>query len=125
MGSSSPNWARRFMRTSGGTFGFVASSSNGSPGAIARMVKSTRLIPASTGTMIRRRRTMYLVIEAAGSGPGPREGPGPPALPLSLAVPAVQGPEVGVPAALLHAQGVADRGHTGTDHDGDDHDVLD
>src|SRR4029453_16479705 len=124
MGSSRPNWARRFMRTSGGTFGLVASSSKGSPGAIARMVKSTRLIPASTGMMIRRRRTRYLVIEAAGGGPGPA-GPGPAAPRLSLAVPVLHAPEGGVPAALLRAQRVGDGGHAGTEHHRDDHDVLD
>ena len=52
------------MRTSGGTFGLVASSSKGSPGARARMVKSTRLIPASTGMEISTRRTRYLAIQS-------------------------------------------------------------
>src|SRR5215510_10826113 len=112
------------MRTSGGTFGLVASSSKGSPGASARIVNSTRLIPASTGIRINRRRMKYLDIEIAGSGPG-RQGPGPPAPALGLAVPVVQRPEVGVPAALLHAERVGHRGHAGAEHDGDHHDVLD
>src|ERR1700675_5093980 len=60
MGSSRPNWARRLSRTSGGTFGLVASSSKGSPGAMARMTNRTRLIPARTGRAISRRRIRYL-----------------------------------------------------------------
>src|SRR5678816_3676274 len=118
MGSSRPNCARRFIRTSGGTLGFVASSSKGSPGASARIVNSTRLIPASTGIRIRTRRTKYLDIAAAEGGPGPR-GPGPPAPALGLAVPVLQRPEVGVPAALLHPHGVGHCGHAGTEHHGD------
>src|SRR5678815_895279 len=116
MGSSRPNLARRFMRTSAGTLGLVASSSNGSPGAMARMVKRTRLMPARTGIRIRRRRRKYCHMPSA---------PPPPAVFLRLLVPVLQIPEVGVPAALLHAQGVADRGHARTEHDGDDHDILD
>src|SRR5215467_689779 len=67
-GSSSPNFARRFIRTSGGTFGLVASSSNGSPGASARIANSTTLIPARTGIRIRIRRTRYLDIRIPTSG---------------------------------------------------------
>src|SRR3990167_2419187 len=69
-GSSRPNLARRFMRTSAGTFGLVASSSKGSPGASARMVNSTRLIPRRTGIEIRSLRTRYLLMNARESGVG-------------------------------------------------------
>src|SRR5262245_33009116 len=58
-GSSRPNFARRFIRTSGGTLGLVASSSNGSPGAITRIVNRTALIPNTTGIRIRVRRRKY------------------------------------------------------------------
>ena len=59
------------MRTSGGTLGLVASSSNGSPGAIARIANSTTLIPARTGIRIRMRRKKYLDMtppRSAGAG---------------------------------------------------------
>src|SRR5882762_1140883 len=63
------------MRTSGGTLGLVASSSKGSPGAMARIVNSTTLIPASTGIRIRSRRKRYLDMrcghQAEPSGPEP------------------------------------------------------
>src|SRR5437773_5904726 len=117
MGSSRPNWVRRFARTSGGTFGLVASSSNGSPGAIARMVKRTRLMPSRAGIEIRRRRMKYLDIARRGRSGGPSPRPGPPGACLGLAVPVVEVPEVGVPAALLHAQGVGDRGDPRAEHD--------
>src|SRR5213083_868878 len=124
MGSSRPNWWRRFARTSGGTLGFVASSSKGSPGASARTVNSTRLIPARTGTAITRRRTRYLDMRECRRGPGP-ERPGlRPAL-LPLAVPVLERPEVGVPAAPLEPQAAADGRHPGAlDHRDHDH-VLD
>src|SRR5439155_3981496 len=68
MGSSRPNWVRRFARTSGGTLGLVASSSNGSPGAKARIVKRTKLMPSRVGTEMRSRRRRYLDIGGAGGG---------------------------------------------------------
>src|SRR6266478_969328 len=111
------------MRTSGGTFGFVASSSNGSPGASARMVKSTRLMPSRAGMRIRIRRKRYLDIDAARAGDRAR-GPGLPVL-LALAVPVLEVPEVRVPPALLHAHRVRDGGHARAEHHGNDHDVLD
>ena len=46
------------MRTSGGTLGLVASSSNGSPGASASTVNSTTLMPSRLGTAISSRRRM-------------------------------------------------------------------
>jgi len=49
---------RSAMRTSGGTLGLVASSSNGSPGASASTVNSTMLMPSRLGTAISRRRRM-------------------------------------------------------------------
>ena len=56
---------RRFARTSGGTFGFVASSSNGSPGASASTVNSTMLIPRRLGIAMSRRRVRYRLKDAA------------------------------------------------------------
>ena len=56
IGSSSPNWARRFIRTSAGTLGLVASSPNGSPGAMASTVNRTTLIPMRTGIIVSSRR---------------------------------------------------------------------
>src|SRR6185295_6706508 len=125
MGSSRPNWARRLARTSGGTLGLVASSSNGSPGASARTVNSTRLIPASTGIKISTRRSRYLDIYREPWTAGePRRGPRPP-VGLGLSVPVGKLPEVGVPAALRRPQLVADRGHPRPpDHRDGDH-VLD
>src|SRR6266545_338173 len=124
MGSSRPNWWRRFARTSGGTLGFVASSSKGSPGASARMVNSTRLIPARTGRAITRRRTRYLDMRGCRRGPDP-EQPGPRPVLLPLAVPVLERPEVGVPAAALRPQPVADgRDPRALDHRDHDH-VLD
>ena len=46
---------RRAARTSGGTAGLVASSSNGSPGASASTVNSTTLMPSRLGMAMRRR----------------------------------------------------------------------
>src|SRR5215813_1974363 len=78
MGSSRPNFARRFIRTSGGTLGLVASSSNGSPGAITRIVNKTALIPNSTGIRITVRRTKYFHIPCRQpEGAGRREPPRP------------------------------------------------
>src|SRR6267143_1869418 len=104
MGSSRPNFARRFMRTSAGTLGFVASSSKGSPGASARIVNKTALIPARTGIEINVRRSRYLDMRLASglAGPGARRTAETPGLPpgLRLLGPVGQRPEVGVPAAL-------------------------
>src|SRR6266850_1247459 len=106
-GSTSPYWWRSAWATSRGTLGLAASSSNGSPGASARIVNRTRLIPASTGTAMRSRRMKYLVR-------------------LPLAVPVLEVPEVRVPAALLGAlEAVRDGGDRRPQHDRDDHDVLD
>src|SRR5258706_9407098 len=125
MGSSRPNFARRFMRTSAGTLGLVASSSKGSPGASARTVNSTRLIPASTGIKISTRRSRYLDIYSVPRTAGETLiGPRPP-VGLGLSVPVGKLPEVGVPAALRRLQLVADRGHPRPpDHRDGDH-VLD
>src|SRR5215475_12394392 len=113
MGSSRPNWARRLARTSGGTFGLVASSSKGSPGASARTVKRTRLIPARTGIRMIRRRMKYLDIGGERAGMSPR--PSTALLPLS--VPVLERPEVGVPPAALDLEAAAHGRHPGTlDH---------
>src|SRR5580765_1869272 len=121
MGSSRPNLARRFMRTSAGTLGLVASSSNGSPGASARIVNSTALIPISTGIEISVRRSRYfdIVVERR---PGrarracPADGPE-----LGLLRPVGERPEVAVPAALHHvAHPVRDGGDARAEHHGDD-----
>ena len=45
--------------TSGGTFGLVASSLNGSPGASASTTNRTTEIPSRLGIAIIRRRRMY------------------------------------------------------------------
>src|SRR5215210_5264585 len=102
MGSSRPNLRRRFARTSGGTFGLVASSSNGSPGASASTVNSTMLIPIRLGSARRRRRARYLVTNER---------------PSRLAVPILEGGGVVVPAADLEAHLVGDRGRLRPVHD--------
>src|SRR5262245_47543046 len=121
-GSSRPYCARKFMRTSAGTLGLVASSSKGSPGARARMVNRTTLIPIRTGTVSRRRRKKYLDM-SLGRRPGP--GPGQ-SLTLPLAVPVGEVPEVGVPARDVGALELAGHGgdHAAPQH-GNDHHVLD
>src|SRR5438094_2643647 len=94
------------MRTSAGTLGFVASSSKGSPGASARIVNRTALIPTRTGIEISVRRSRYLDMMLASRRVGARgpEPPSPRALPpgLRLLRPVGEGPEVGVPPALGH-----------------------
>src|SRR5215510_15809730 len=122
IGSSRPYCARRLTRTSAGTLGLVASSSKGSPGARARMVNRTRLIPIRTGTVSRRRRKKYLDM-SLGRRPGP--GPGQ-SLTLPLAVPVGEVPEVGVPARDVGALELAGHGgdHAAPQH-GNDHHVLD
>src|SRR2546427_383681 len=133
-GSSSPYWWRSACATSRGTFGLAASSSNGSPGARARIVKRTRLMPARTGTMISSRRMKYLVTYRAGGldmAPRPpivRRAPAKPwrSSGLTFAVPVLEVPEVRVPAALLGAlEPVRDARHCRPQHDGDHDDVLD
>src|SRR5215470_5779407 len=74
-GSSRPNFARRFIRTSGGTLGLVASSSNGSPGAITRIVNRTALIPNTTGIRIRLRRRKYFHMPCRQPAAGRRRAP--------------------------------------------------
>src|SRR3954451_13143576 len=86
MGSSRPNLRRRFARTSGGTFGFVASSSNGSPGASASTVNRTMLIPRRLGIAMSRRRVRYRLKSGR---------------PSRLPPPVLQGRGVVVPAADL------------------------
>src|SRR3546814_10134558 len=54
-----PNFSRREAATSGGTAGFCASSPNGSPGASASTVNSTKLIPSKLGMAMRIRRKRY------------------------------------------------------------------
>src|SRR5215218_7952246 len=102
MGSSRPNLRRRFARTSGGTFGFVASSSNGSPGASASTVNSTTLIPRRLGIAMSRRRVRYRLKDGS-----------------RLAVPILQRREVVVPAADLDPQLVRHRGRLRAVHDRD------
>ena len=51
-----PELRAQRLRTSAGTFGLVASSSNGSPGASASTVNSTTLMPSRLGSAISRRR---------------------------------------------------------------------
>src|SRR5712691_4031130 len=122
MGSSRPNLARRFCRTSAGTLALVASSSNGSPGARARIVNSTRLIPTRTGIEISTRRIRYFDIPETEAWTPSR----PPPAPLRLLPPVGQIPEVRVPPALPGiAQANRDGGHARPPDDGDDHDVLD
>src|SRR5262252_6655080 len=123
MGSSRPNCARRFARTSGGTLGLVASSSNGSPGARARMVKRTRLMPNSAGIRMRRRRSRYLDIAQRGKGIGRRARS--PLTVLGLAVPVLEVPEIRIPATLLQLELVRDRPHARPPYHGDDDSVLD
>src|SRR5713226_8389574 len=124
MGSLRPNCSRMRAWISGGTLALVAASPSGSPGASARMVKSTRLIPASTGIEISRRRSRYLDIRSrwrsrAGARPLAETA-------LGLFVPEGQVPEVRVPAALHGvAQLVADGGDAGTPGHRDHYDVLD
>src|SRR6266511_4880840 len=125
MGSSRPNCVRRLARTSAGTFGLVASSSKGSPGANASTVKRTRLMPSRAGIVIRRRRRKYLDIARRGRGGEPDPRARLPGAFLGLAVPIVDVPEVGVPAALLDAHGVGYGGDPRAEHHRDDHDVLD
>src|SRR6266545_7091071 len=113
------------MRTSAGTLGFVASSSKGSPGAKARIVNRTALIPASTGIEISVRRSRYFDMllsrrpgrleRACSAGGGA----------LRLLRPVRESPEVAVPPALDHvAHPVRDRGDARAEHHGNDHDVL-
>src|SRR5262249_14984412 len=99
------------------------SSSKGSPGASARTVNSTRLIPARTGIVMSRRRSRYLDMREERAG-RPRAAR-PHATRLPFAVPVLQRPEVGVPAAPLRPQLGADRRHRGTLHHRDHYDVLD
>src|SRR5688572_16514408 len=122
MGSSRPNCARRLARTSGGTFGLVASSSKGSPGASARITNSTRLIPARTGIAIRRRRIRYFDMRGWRAGRGrPRPASGR----LPLVIPVLQRPEVRVPRRLLAPQPIAHGGDAWPPDDGHRDDVLD
>src|SRR5262245_48386839 len=114
------------MRTSAGTLGFVASSSNGSPGANARIVNRTALIPISTGIEISVRRSRYFDIVVEWAAERARRAPPGPRSRLSLLRPVGERPEVAVPAALHHvAHPVRDRGDARPEHHGDDDDVLD
>src|SRR6266508_2787522 len=123
-GSLRPNCSRMRAWISGGTLALVAASPSGSPGARARMVKSTRLIPASTGTANSSRRSRYLDMRGwrrgrADARPLAESG-------LSLLVPEGQVPEVRVPPALHSiAQLVADGGDARPPGHRDHHDVLD
>src|SRR5260370_27259830 len=125
IGLCRPNCVRRLARPWGGTLGLVASSSNGSPGAIARMVKRTRLMPSREGIVIRRRRMKYLDIARRGRGGGPGPWARSPGAFLGLAVPVVEVPENGVPAALLHPQSGGHRGHPPAAHNPNDHNRRD
>src|SRR4029450_13946519 len=103
------------MRTSAGTFGFVASSSNGSPGARARMVNSTALIPIRTGMEISgRRKRDFDRFGSGGGGCAPRR---PLAPPCRVLRPVRERPEVAVPAALYDvAHAARDRGDARAEH---------
>src|SRR5215469_6912669 len=79
--SSSPNFTRSAAATSGGTLGLEASSPNGSPGASASTMNSTRLMPSRLGTAISNRRSRYrLTGQLPGRQPSPTQpcGLGPP-----------------------------------------------
>src|SRR2546425_8772339 len=115
------------MRTSAGTLGFVASSSKGSPGASARIVNRTALIPTRTGIEISVRRSRYLDMMLASGRAGARgsSDPWPLSPGLRLFGPVGDGPEVGVPSALGHvAHPVGDRNDARAEDHWDDHDVL-
>src|SRR5438445_9108623 len=49
-----------FSRTSGGIAGFSANCDSGSPGASARIAKTTKLMSSKVGMAMRSRRPMYL-----------------------------------------------------------------
>src|SRR5882724_4684992 len=93
------------MRISGGMAGLVASSSNGSPGAIARMPNRMTLIPSRLGMAMRIRRMMYWRFTTCDSS--------------RVLVPVLDIPGVVVPAAhgghQLAGQGL--HGGTGDDRD--------
>src|SRR5262249_10787526 len=100
------------------------SSSNGSPGASARIVNSTALIPISTGIEISVRRKRYFDMfwsSRAGSRPARPTAPT-----LRLLRPVRERPEVAIPAALYHvAHAVRDGGDARAEHNRNDDDVLD
>src|SRR2546426_12212801 len=115
------------MRTSAGTFGFVASSSKGSPGASARIVNRTALIPRRAGIEISVRRSRYFDIRGSRGGPSRLGEPaGAAGGVLCLLRPVRERPEVAVPSALGHvAHRLGDRGHARAEHHGNNRDVLD
>src|SRR6058998_3593272 len=89
------------MRTSAGTLGFVANSSKGSPGAKARIVNRTALIPASTGIEISVRRSRYfdtVLVSGRAVGQGPEV-----CQDRSRLIPVWQPPQIRVPATQIQA----------------------
>src|SRR6516162_2941695 len=108
IGSSSPNFARNAAPTSAGTFGLVASSPKGSPGASANTVNSTMLIPSRLGIAISKRLSKYRPIARRSSGAR-----------LCLAVPVAQIPQHVVPPAQPRSQlaGYPRNGHPVDDRD--------
>src|SRR6202011_2582683 len=115
IGSSRPNLARSARPTSGGTFGLVASSENGSPGASASTMNRTSEMPSRLGTAISRRRRIYCPIRERSFYDGPAS---------RLPIPVLQIIQLLGTAAHHRAQRVG----AGTDldavHDGDDHRFL-
>src|SRR5262245_55955888 len=112
MGSSRPNCCRRLRRTWAGMLGFNASSSKGSPGAMARIVNRTRLIPTRVGMVMRIRRSRYVCTSSPYA--------------LGLPVPIRQIPEIGIPVAQVHSSKLmAHRPHSITPNHRDEHDILD
>src|SRR2546425_3141705 len=105
------------MRTSAGTLGFVASSSKGSPGASARIVNRTALIPTRTGIETSVRRSRYLDMMLASRRVGAEaEGPRPPPPGPPLLRPVREGPEGGGPPPLSHRpHPTRDPGHAPTE----------
>src|SRR6266545_7995392 len=112
MGSSRPNWWRRLRRTSAGMLGFSASSSKGSPGAMASTVNSTRLMPINVGMVMRTRRSRYLCTSSPQA--------------LRFPVPIRQSPEIGIPIAQFHPlELLAHRPHPIAPDHRDEHNILD
>src|ERR1700754_3768626 len=97
IGSSIPNLMRNASRTSGGMFGLLASSPNGSPGASASKTNRMRLMPSRLGkaTMRRLRREFPIASLRYGADHTGQFGAS------GLAIPACDLPEIVVPAALV------------------------
>src|SRR6185312_286074 len=109
-----PNLARSAAATSGGTFGLVASSLKGSPGASASTMNSTSEMPSRLGTAIRRRRSTYWLM-----GEQSRQR-----LSRRLPVPVEQVVGLIGPAADHRAQRIGGRLHFQAVHGRDEDDIL-